>query len=152
MSGEPLEKYDQHGYYHSYWPKGHSGVRCDLKFYQACDFWRHYKDHNTEHEGQSLVRLCVSAGRQFQCEEDKTLLDNARKSLNSDPNVLLVDPQFDDNNCPIDYWGEGSCIDFIVEEKLGAYIYKRMIFASLKDKFLLYEHFQYPCMVVGRGC
>ena len=41
LSGEPLEKYDQHGYYHSYWPKGHSGVRCDLKFYHACDFWRH---------------------------------------------------------------------------------------------------------------
>ena len=72
---------------------------------------------------------------------------------------MLVDPQFDDNNCPIDYWGEGSCIDFIVEENLnpekyfyenihmfvpkdsnfiikyftlGAYICKRMIFASLK--------------------
>ena len=163
LSGEPLEKYDQHGYYHSYWPKGHSGVRCDLKFYHACDFWKHYKDHNNGHEGRSLVRICVAAKGALHNKEDHPIMDNARKSLDSDPNVLLVDPQFDDNNCPIDYWGEGSCIDFIVKEDLnpekyfnenihkfvpkdynciikcfplGAYICKTM-----RCNVLLYEHF-----------
>ena len=115
MSGEPLEKYDQNGYYHRYWPKGHSGVRCDLKFNHACDFWKHYKDHTTGHEVRSLVRLCVSVKGELHDKEDKILMDNTRKSLNSDLNVLLVDPQFDDNNCPIDYWEEGSSIDFIVK-------------------------------------
>jgi hypothetical protein len=168
LSGEPLEKYDQNGFYHRYWPKGHSGVRCDLKFYHACDFWKHYKDHNNGHEGRSLVRICVAAKGEWHNKEDNPIMDNARKSLDSDPNVLLVDPQFDDNNCPIDYWGEGSCIDFIVKEDLnpekyfyenihkfvpkdydyiircfplGAYICKTMIFSSLRCNVLLYEHF-----------
>ena len=164
LSGQPLEKYDQNGYYHKIWPKGHSGVRCNLKFFHACDLWKHNEDHNTGNEGRSLVRLCVSQNK----EEDKTLSEHIRKALNSDPNVLIVDPQFDNYNNPIDYWGEGSCFDFIVKEKLnpekyfrnkkpaivpegcnyyikyfplGAYISKTMIFDSLRRNILLYNHF-----------
>ena len=115
LSGEPLEKYDEHGYYHRNWPKGHSGERCDLKFFHACDLWKHNMDHNTGNVGRCLARLCVCNNR----GKDKDLSKHLKKALNSDPNVLLVDPQFDDYKYPDDFWREGSCMDFIVKENFN---------------------------------
>ena len=168
LTGYPLTKYDENGEYHRYWPKGHSGKKCDLKFVHACDLWKHNKDHNSGNEGRGLVRLCVPATRDTDEKDDKTLLENTRKSLNSDSNVLIVDPQYDNIDYPVDYWEQGKCIDVIVKENfnpekyfhenkelfvpkerayylkyfpLGDYICKAMIFDCLKRKCLLYKNF-----------
>ena len=167
LTGNPLAKYHENGEYHKYWPHGHSGKRCDLKFVHACDLWKHNKDHNSGYEGRGLVRLCLPATATDD-KDDKTLLENTRKLLNADSNVLIVDPQYDNIDYPVDYWEQGKCIDVIVKENfhpekyfhenkelfvpkerayylkyfpLGDYICKAMIFYCLKRKCLLYENF-----------
>ena len=168
LTGYPLTKYDENGEYHRYWPKGHSGKKCDLQFVHACDLWKHNKDHNSGNEGRGLVRLCVASKWDISDKEDEIIMAGMRQFLNSDQNVLLVDPQWDNIDHPCHYWDQGKCIDVIVKENfnpekyfhdnretfvpnerkchfkyfpLGEYICKAMIFDCLKRKCLLYEYF-----------
>ena len=176
LTGNPLTKYHENGDYHRYWPKAHSGKKCDLKFVHACDLWKHNKDHNSGNEGRGLVRLCVAAKWEMNDKEDKIIMEGMRKFLHSDPNVLQVDPQWDHIDHPADYWDQGMCIDVIVKENLnpekyfhtkkemfvpkertyylkyfplGEYICEAMIFGSFKRKCLLYDYFHIKEKVFG---
>ena len=102
MTGQPLAFFAKNSEYHKYWPT-HSGEMCDLKFVHACDLWKHIKDHNSEYQGRGLVRLFVPADVQngeVYGRIDESLQKNMKKLLISDPNVLVVEPQFYKNDSP----------------------------------------------------
>ena len=170
FTGQPLLKYGANSEQHKAWPNIHCGERCYLEFGHACDLLKHNKDHSLQFEGRGLVRICIpNKGEIGEYNEKHEQFQERKEILKSDPNILLIGPKYG-YDCPSIYWDRGDCIDLIVKEKvnvkryildnlatfflnsnqdyyseyfpLGAYLCDEMILNCIKNKVMLYEHFQ----------